>query len=544
MGRSSRERVGAKAIRGWTAPALGLVSAGLVVWTALHSGGYFPSDVELLSAVSLLAVAAGLVLAPERWRPAPRALAALAALLGLAAWAGISSGWSSDPGGADLELRRSLGYAAAFTLALLACGNGRHAALLLKLLVASLLLICGIALISRLRPLLLTTDPLLLTYSQGRLSYPIGYWNGLGAIAAMGLLGATGLAADQRAGWLERGAWATGATVSVVALYLTLSRASIIAGVLALAVLLALSPWRRRLLGSAAIAILAGAAGVLVLRATPILIDAPSTVQDQSREGGRVLLIIVAIVLAAGAVQAALARLPARSRYRRARNVPGAVTAAAVLLLLAVGVAGYAAAGDQLEGRAAGGVIGARAFVDRQRNAFLDPADAPVTGQRRLVEARSSRSEAYRVAWGAFTDHPLQGDGAAGFPARWYRDRKIDESLRNVHSLELETLAELGLVGGATLAALLALLSTGLTAVRRRTRAVTRCEAASAGGILVTWLVHSALDWDWQLAAVTLPALICGALLLTATGASASRGRDSRRTGTLAHRPAPETVAG
>ena len=57
---------------------------------------------------------------------------------------------------------------------------------------------------------------------------------------------------------------------------------------------------------------------------------------------------------------------------------------------------------------------------------------------------------------GAFGRHPVLGTGSGGFAVEWLRERTIDESVRDVHSLYLETATELGLVGLALLAVFLA----------------------------------------------------------------------------------------
>ena len=86
----------------------------------------------------------------------------------------------------------------------------------------------------------------------------------------------------------------------------------------------------------------------------------------------------------------------------------------------------------------------------------------------------------------------------------------IDETVRDAHSLELETFAELGLVGVALLAALLA--GVGLSA-----RAAHRVDPALAAGpaaALTAWAVHCAIDWDWEMPALTLVAVVLAGALL------------------------------
>ena len=56
----------------------------------------------------------------------------------------------------------------------------------------------------------------------------------------------------------------------------------------------------------------------------------------------------------------------------------------------------------------------------------------------------------------AFGDEPIRGVGAGGWAVYWLRYRPIGEFANDAHSLPVQTLAELGLVGLALLAMFLA----------------------------------------------------------------------------------------
>jgi len=80
--------------------------------------------------------------------------------------------------------------------------------------------------------------------------------------------------------------------------------------------------------------------------------------------------------------------------------------------------------------------------------------------------------------------------------------------VRDAHNLYLETLAEVGLVGLALLVLTLALPLVGLARARRRAL------VPAAGGAYVAFLAHAAVDWDWEIPAVTVAALLCGTALV------------------------------
>jgi len=112
------------------------------------------------------------------------------------------------------------------------------------------------------------------------------------------------------------------------------------------------------------------------------------------------------------------------------------------------------------------------------------------------------------VAWRDVQAHPWLGSGGGSYGRYWLQERSGDLPARDAHSLELETLAELGPLG---LALLLGALAVPLVAgVRARGHPL----APAALGAYVAFLVHSAVDWDWEVPVVTLAGLACAAALL------------------------------
>jgi O-antigen ligase len=128
----------------------------------------------------------------------------------------------------------------------------------------------------------------------------------------------------------------------------------------------------------------------------------------------------------------------------------------------------------------------------------------------RFSSVGSNRYEYWKVALKVAADHPLAGVGASGFAVEWLARRNIDDSARDAHSLELETLAELGLMGFALLAALL--ISVALAA--RRAHALDPGLAAGPIAGLTLWTLHAAIDWDWEMPALTLVALVLAGTLV------------------------------
>jgi tetratricopeptide (TPR) repeat protein len=152
-------------------------------------------------------------------------------------------------------------------------------------------------------------------------------------------------------------------------------------------------------------------------------------------------------------------------------------------------------------------------LVRRGYDAFTAPP-AVVVGsdlnERLFSLSAGQRIPQWRVAWEDYLSHRWLGSGAGSYASYWARSRPNPGTVRNAHSLYLETLAELGPVGLTLLGVALAI-PLG-AAVRARWRSL----VPAAAGAYVAFLVHVAGDWDWQLPAISLAALFCASALLVA----------------------------
>jgi uncharacterized membrane protein YhaH (DUF805 family) len=159
--------------------------------------------------------------------------------------------------------------------------------------------------------------------------------------------------------------------------------------------------------------------------------------------------------------------------------------------------------------------------VRSQWNAFVHLSDvgssSPATTQTRLFSGAGNRYDYWRIAWHAFTANPLIGVGAGNYAESYYRQRQTQEAIENPHSLELQTLSELGLIGAILLALALALGGVALGALR--TRAVARSSPSArtmmvaALGATIAWLIDTSGDWMHLLPGVTGVAIIAVAVL-------------------------------
>ena len=154
----------------------------------------------------------------------------------------------------------------------------------------------------------------------------------------------------------------------------------------------------------------------------------------------------------------------------------------------------------------------------------------------RLRSLDSNRYRYWRVSLDTFAERPLLGIGSGAFVVEWLQQRDVDDPTREPHSLPLGTLAELGLVG---LAALLVFVL-GLGAVARHEWRRDPALATGPVAVLMLFAAHSAIDWDWEMPALTLLALALGAALVAwADMAGPAATRPRRADPALARGPEP-----
>jgi hypothetical protein len=438
----------------------------------------------------LLLVTVLAVLVRERIDVGRLELVTLGALGCFAVWTVLSVLWASSATAPVLAAERLLVYVA-FLPALFLTASRRAALLPLAGVLGATTVVCTYGLGTRLFPGRLEDFPPVDGY---QLASPIGYWNGLAILAVVGVLLAWGLAANAT----PRGARALAAApvpMFFATLYFTFSRGSWVALALGLGVAVVAERRRLHFLAVVTASVPAAALAVVAAKHAHALSQAGASLGSASSAGHKLALVLGVCTGGAAAVGWAFATYEERVTVdaRTSRAIGAALLGAVVLVFLGAVVH-------------AGGPI---ALVSRATASFRAPL--PANGgdlNRRLVSlSGNGRTEYWRVAWREVTENPWLGGGAGSYESYWHRDRRTGYEARNAHNLYLETLAELGPLGLGLLAA--ALLVPFAALVR------TREPAAVAGAAAYTAvLAHAAIDWDWQLPAVTLAALACGGTVL------------------------------
>jgi hypothetical protein len=450
---------------------------------AFFAGGYFDGP---RSAALVVAWALVLVLALTGRSPLPGSRPgriAVGALASLGAWTAISLAWAPLIGPAVDGVQRVLLYLGALLAAISLLQDRRAALAVEPVLALGGTVVIGYGVLER---LVAAGDPADGSFAAGgRLEQPITYWNAEGLLAAIALTLCMRLAGDRARPAPLRTAAATAAPVLGVGVYLSYSRGALAAALIGAILILAVVPTRPQLRG-VLICLAGGLVASACAAALPGVASLEGTPSEIDRDGAIMLVLLVLIsALAAFAAarsvgaerrgSASLGRLPFAERLP--------LVAAAAVSLCVVGL-----------------IVGG----------LLEDTERAGANASRLASVSSLRYEYWRIGAEAFADHPIQGLGGGGFRVYWRQHRDVNAGVTEVHSLELEMAAELGLPG---LALLLAFLAGVGMAARRALRRGTPLAAGAFAGCTV-WVLHASIDWDWQVPAVTLPAvLLAGALL-------------------------------
>lgn len=469
------------------------VVAGLTVVVLGVDHGGTGRGAWALATLSLGAMGAALL---AGWaRPSRAALAWVGLLGALTAWTALSALWSAAPGTALAEASRTLLYLGAAAVIAFAAREGLrwvpHA------LMVAITAICLDCLALRIFPGFPGQGAYL---GYGRLYEPLGYWNALGIIAAMGGLVALQIATspDQHRAW--RIAASTTLPVTLPVMYLTFSRGAVIA--FAAGVVVSALVARRRIdwtVCAVANAIPPGL--VIAITAHQTGLVSGNTTPGQG--GGALAAALLLGVASAVAVAMALDARPGSIRVARlSRRAALSVT----VTLAVLGSIGLVAA------------VGSPATaVHRASSAFRREIwfgrDLHGNLNNRYLElSLSGRVGLWDGALELAGGHPVVGAGAGSFGAYWGSLDRYPHDTREALSLYLETLAELGAVGLVLLGG--AVLLPLWTAVR------TRSQADLVLGAFVAFALHAAQDMDWEWPAVTVIGVICGGLLVRSVGSA------------------------
>jgi O-antigen ligase len=499
----------------WTRPRLDLgalgiwaLTGGLVLYLAIDGGGY---GVVVHSQVGILVWWIVLVGAAWGLLPATRlsraGWSALGLFGGFVAWTALGVTWSISSERSLTDLSLLVGYLGVLVLAL-SLHRDRSRALrhTIAALGGAIVIVALLAVASRLDPGLFPASAQTSSFLPGtsrRLGWPLNYWNALAALMAFGLPLLLVLATSARTFY---GQAAAAASVPIVVLcgYLTFSRGGALAGAAAVAVFISFAP--ERLPKLATILLTAGASAALIAGASHRAAIEHGLLSAAARhQGATFVLPIVLICVGTGLAQVGIG-LAARHGTppqvlaippRRARWLLAGALVAALIAALAAG---------------------APAKLSHAWNEFKRPTAAGLSQAsiaRFSTLSSNGRYELWKGAVQATNGHVPAGSGPGTFQLLWLpRAPRSVGYVENAHSLYLETLAELGVIGLVLLVGFFAVVLWSAIALVLRSRDEPRARAAAAAAALVAFVVSAGFDWVWQVPVLPVAFLLLSAAVL------------------------------
>ncbi len=469
---------------------LAFVPGLLIIYFSFNGGGYFPGPVAFAAVVLALVLALRMWLAPEPLAGfGPLGALSGGALLLYGLWTALSGTWSHAPGRALIEADRVLLYLLALLLFASVARSTDRMGMIVRGVAAGAVIVCVIGLITRVAPDVWQIAPDL---QQGRLGFPLTYWNAFGLLAAIGFLLCTHLACSEREPRVTRVLAAAAMPLLGASLYFTFSRGAIAVAVIGL-VTYALLARPRGLIGGLLAGGPATAIGIISAYGADLLSSDNPTTPAAAAQGHRVALVVALCAVGAGAVRALMLPLDgALSRVRLPERARG--WAPAALWVVGALVAGGVFIGLKGPDRVSSNYD---RFVNG--NAVVQSGDL----RSRLGDPGNNRRiDQWKVALQGYREDRFRGLGAGTYENLWNRRRPVTFAIRDAHSLYTEVLAELGAAGLVMLVASLALI---LFAFLRgvwgsRDRYLYAALVATA----LAWLVRAGIDWDWEMPAITI----------------------------------------
>jgi O-Antigen ligase len=492
---------------------LPIAVGGAVFWIAFDRGTYALESRATLAIAAwwtiLVAVALGI------WplaRPPRAALVAGGFLTALAAFTAASIGWADSDERAFNEFNRVSLYVAVLLVAVFAATR-RNAGRWADGIALGVTATGVLALASRLFLDVLPSGdvPDFLPASVTRLSYPVEYWNGLAILVGLAIPLLLRIATESH-GVLWRGLAVSAFPALAATIYLTSSRGGVAVALVGLVTFLMLTPRRWAAVAAVVAAAAGSAASIAVLLARGALVNQPFDAPEAVGQGHSAALLILLACAAAGVVYAGGVRWAGTAI--RVPSLAGRVAAVLAVVAALIGIA----ASDP---------------VHRFETFKAPPEQVPIE-ERDFVRAHllsgngSGRWQFWDAALDAFADDPLVGMGAGSYESWWAEQGSIAMYVRDAHSLYVETLAELGVVGLVLVAGFL---GAGLVSGVRRFLAVARDERLLIAALLssfVAYLVAVGVDWNWELTVVSIVGVLALGFLTGPATAATARPRPAR----------------
>jgi O-Antigen ligase len=486
----------------------------LVLYLALKGGGY---DAVVRSEIGiavwwivLLGALVGILPMARIGRAGWVGVGVLGALL---AWTALGISWSESSERSVAEVARVATYLGVLVLALATQGRD-GVRRTVGALATALSLVAALALLSRVHPSWFPGDEARAAFesARARLNYPVNYWNGLAALMAIGVPLVLVVAVESRRLVTQALATAALPVLALTAFY-TLSRGGAVEIAVALATLLLLYPRRFAALPTLLLGT-AGSAFVIVAATQRDALENGLATQAALDQGDEMLAFVL-VVCAGVALLRVAAGLAARHGLAPRPTISRRASAASFGIALVVSATVAVAAG-------APGEIG------DAWDEFKRPIGPGEDASRFESASGNGRYQYWQAALDANATDTLVGIGPGSYEFFWAREGELPGFVRDAHSLYLEALGELGIVGlGLIVTLVVGTIALGAWRTARAAPAA-RPWLAGATAAGAAFATAAAIDWAWEIAVIPVAFLLLAAAILAASGGDRSERTPSR----------------
>lgn len=503
------ERLGLRdyTTREWGRLGILAIGLGVILLYAFSAGGYFVVRRGYGELILLWLIVVSMLFELKVRGRFPRiGYIELGIFGGYVLWAGLTVFWSLQPARSVDEFVRGLLYISGFGLGWMFLERRQWLGWVGHLFVVIVLIACIDGLIGKTFPDVIShPDP----FRTNRLNYPLTYWNTMAIFVSMAFLIGIRTLADRATHLAVRCLYAAPMMVFLLVLWFTFSRAGMLMLGLAFCVYLYLAVTRLRAVMQAAL--LGFWTGIIVFICYRFLPNMVASVPDDNlkiSEGHKLALVIVLFALLAVASQFVIRRLEDRVTVpaELGRRIGYAIAGATALLMVSA----------ILAFTFSGGRGGPFTYVKNQLVA--SETERTTIGQaptERLFSLQSERFQEYATSLKSMREHPLGGTGAGTWSIAWLQNRPWDIQVKNGHSWFFQSLAEEGLLGGLLV---LAFIAAFFTASVRDIRFMGKGKQRELYGAMFVAaslvLLHSTIDWDWEMPVIMLSFFMFAGILL------------------------------
>jgi hypothetical protein len=460
--------------------------AAAFFWVAYDNGSYGLESRNTLAVAIWWALIVALVFGLLPREPVPTAAVVVGGLItSLAIWTLASLMWTPNEEASFDEFNRVSLYLGVFTLVAISSRRGSLGRWADGVAVSTAA-VAGVAVASRLFPGAFPEGdfPTFLPGVVTRLSFPLGYWNGLAIFLALGVPLLLRAALVARSPVL-RGLALAPMPVIASALYLASSRGGVATAFFGSLMLFILTERRWAAAAAFGVSFGGGATAIAVLLDRNELVNGPLATDLVERQGrGAALLIGLTCVATSFLYGLGAHLLEGRIRMRAPA---GRIVVVIAIVVTVVGV-----------------VVSNPAARAKSFKALPSDAAGPDFVKAHLLSGGGSgRWQFWSAAIDEWNANRLLGDGAGSYESWWAQHASFSYFVRDAHSLYLEALGELGVPGFALTVALVV---AGVAVGVRRSWRVPGEEGVTTAALTAVFAAYGlalSFEWMWELTAVS-----------------------------------------